>query len=70
MTKSDGSFYGWEPMWGPYNMVDAAFSNGAKIFSEDGKTVTINSQEWVEVFEKFRQWIHEDLDFTKVAAME
>lgn len=60
MTRSDGSFYGWEPMWGPYNMVDAAFSNGAKIFSEDGKTVTINSKEWVEVFEKFRQWIHED----------
>lgn len=51
---------GWEPMWGYGNLVDAAFSNGASIFSEDGKTVTINSEEWVEVWESFRVWIHED----------
>ena len=38
----------------------SAFSNGASIFSEDGKTVTINSDEWVEVWESFREWIHED----------
>lgn len=60
MTKEDGSFYGWEPMWGVANLTDAALSNGAKLFSEDGKTVTINSKEWVEVFESFRTWIHED----------
>ena len=40
---------GWEPMWGKWNMVDAVLSNGGKVFSDDGKTVTINSKEWVEV---------------------
>lgn len=60
MTASDGSFVGWEPMWGSANLVDAALSNGASLLSEDGKTVTINSEEWVEVWESFRQWIHDD----------
>lgn len=59
--KATGKYkYVWEPMWGPDNMIDAAFSNGASVFSEDGKKVTINSQEWVDVFEQFRKWIHED----------
>ena len=60
MTSADGSFVGWEPMWGSANLVDAALSNGASLLSEDGKTVTINSEEWVEVWESFRQWIHDD----------
>lgn len=60
-TLSKGTdFYGWEPMWGSGNLIDAALSNGASFFSEDGKTVTINSPEWVEVWESFRQWIHDD----------
>lgn len=54
------SFYGWEPMWGHNNMIDAALSNGAQVISDDGKTVLIDSPEWVEVWESFRQWIHED----------
>lgn len=59
--KDGGKFtYGWEPMWGADNMIDAAFSNGGKIFSEDGTQVTINSDEWVEVWEGFRTWIHDD----------
>lgn len=60
MTKEDGSFIGWEPMWGYGNLVDAAFSNGAKILSDDGTKVLINSDEWIEVWEGFRKWIHED----------
>lgn len=60
MTSADGSFVGWEPMWGADNLVDAALSNGATLLSEDGKTVMINSEEWVEVWESFRQWIHDD----------
>ena len=56
-----GATYVWEPMGGnAKNMIDAAFANGAKVFAEDGETVTINSPEWVEVFEQFRKWIHED----------
>ena len=52
--------YGWEPMWGYENMLDAVFSNGGTVFSEDGRTVTIGTDEWVEVWEAFRRWIHED----------
>ena len=59
MSKGE-DFYGCEPMWGYGNLVDAALSNGGQILSEDGKTVTINSDEWVEVWESFREWIHED----------
>ena len=59
--KATGKYeYGWEPMWGPDNLIDAALSNGASVFSADGTKVTINSKEWVDVFEQFRKWIHED----------
>lgn len=51
---------GWEPMWGKDNLVDAVLSNGGSIFDEDMTEVTINTDEWVEVWESFRQWIHED----------
>ncbi|OAN11692.1 ABC transporter substrate-binding protein [Photobacterium jeanii] len=59
-SKGNVTFYGWEPMWGKDNMIDAAFSNGAKVLSDDGKTVMIDSKEWVEVWDAFRQWIHDD----------
>ncbi|WP_138754783.1 ABC transporter substrate-binding protein [Paenibacillus sinopodophylli] len=61
-TKKDGktSFYGWEPMWGRDNMMDAVFSKGGTVLSEDGKTVMIDSPEWIETWELFRKWIHED----------
>ena len=52
--------YAWEPMWNADNLIDAAFSNGASMLSEDGKTVTINSPEWVEVWEAFRVWLHDE----------
>jgi len=37
-VKENGEtvFYGWEPMWGHYNLVDAALSRGAKYLSDDG----------------------------------
>lgn len=63
LIKKDGeeiSFYGWEPMKGPDNLVDAVLSNGGQILSEDKKQVLINSDEWVEVWDSFRKWIHED----------
>lgn len=63
LTKKNGaevSFYGWEPMWGEDNLIDAALSNGGKILSDDGKQVLINSEEWVESWDSFRKWIHED----------
>ncbi|MCA1032026.1 ABC transporter substrate-binding protein [Bacillus timonensis] len=58
--KSEIGVYGWEPMWGPDNMIDAALSNGAKYLSEDGTEVLIDSTEWVETWEFFRKAIHED----------
>ena len=54
------SVVGWEPMWGYGNLVDAALSNGASLLSEDGETCLINSKEWVDVWESFRKWIHDD----------
>ncbi|MFW5777243.1 MAG: extracellular solute-binding protein [Spirochaetota bacterium] len=52
--------YVWEPMWGSGNIADMASSNGGTFLSEDGRTVTINSEPWVEVLEQVRVWIHED----------
>ena len=63
LTKKTGdevSFYGWEPMWGSDNLVDASLSNGGKIISDDNKQVLINSPEWVETWDSFKKWIHED----------
>ncbi|TYP76443.1 ABC transporter substrate-binding protein [Paenibacillus methanolicus] len=63
MAVKDGdktTFYGWEPMWGSANMIDAVLSKGGRILSEDGKTVTIDAKEWVDTWELFRTWIHED----------
>lgn len=60
ITKPDGSMIGWEPMWGPDNLVDAALSNGAKLLSDDGKKLLIDGDDWVEVWESFRKWIHDD----------
>lgn len=63
LTKKNGeevTFYGWEPMWGADNLIDASLSNGGKILSDDGKQVLINSPEWVEAWDGFRKWIHED----------
>ncbi|MEC5341213.1 extracellular solute-binding protein [Brenneria populi] len=59
-ARGETVFYGWEPMWGNGNLIDAAFSNGAEVLSDDGKKVLIDSPAWVEVFEGFRKWIHED----------
>ncbi|MFV0529656.1 MAG: ABC transporter substrate-binding protein [Lachnospiraceae bacterium] len=60
MTKADGSFIGWEPMWGLGNLIDATLSNGGTLLSEDGTEVMIASDAWVEVWESFRTWIHDD----------
>lgn len=63
MTVREGgqtTFYGWEPMYDAGNMIDASFSKGAKFLSEDGKTVMFDSKEWVDTWELFRKWIHED----------
>ncbi|AOR24538.1 ABC transporter substrate-binding protein [Clostridium taeniosporum] len=63
IVKRDGDsikFYGWEPMWGADNLIDASLSNGGNILSKDGSKVLINSPQWIEVWDNFRKWIHED----------
>lgn len=52
--------YGWEPMWGSGNLIDATMSAGGKILSDDGKKVLINDPTWIEVWDLFRKRIHED----------
>ncbi|OMC91046.1 ABC transporter substrate-binding protein [Paenibacillus odorifer] len=61
-VKDDGktTLYGWEPMWGSGNMIDAVLSKGGTILSEDGKQVMVDSKEWIETWDLFRKWIHED----------
>lgn len=57
--KTDAE-YGHMIMWGNGNLIDMALSNGGKFLSEDGKTVLINSPEWVEAWEFARKQIHEE----------
>lgn len=52
--------YVWEIMWGSGNVQDMASSNGAKFISDDGKTVLLNSPEWVAVLEQIRVWLHDE----------
>jgi multiple sugar transport system substrate-binding protein len=52
--------YGWEPMWGNANMIDAVYSRGGKILSDDGTQVQVTTPEWIETWEAFRKWIHEE----------
>ncbi|ATW28374.1 ABC transporter substrate-binding protein [Candidatus Formimonas warabiya] len=62
LTKVNGQevlVYGWEPMQGPENLIDAAISRGGKFLSADGKTVTIDGPAWIEAWEFFRKAIHE-----------
>jgi len=59
--KDTGKYkFGWEPMWGPDNLIDAALSNGGKILNDDKTKVTINTKEWVDVWDSIGKWIHED----------
>lgn len=53
-------FYGWEPMYGSSNMIDAVYSAGGQVLSDDGKTVTITTPEWVDTWEMFRKCLHDD----------
>ncbi|RSK55252.1 ABC transporter substrate-binding protein [Bacillus canaveralius] len=58
--KEEQGVFGWEPMWGSLNLIDASLSAGGKILSNDGKEVMIDSEEWVNTWEFFRKTIHED----------
>ena len=53
----DAGYMGWEPMWGRYNLIDIAYSNGGKLLSDDGRTVLINTPEWVEAWQFIRDAI-------------
>ncbi len=55
----EAGYMGWEPMWGRYNLIDLAYSNGGTLLSEDGRTVMINSPEWVEAWQFIRDAIDE-----------
>lgn len=61
-VKENGetTFYGWEPMYDASNMIDAVYSRGGSVLSEDKKTVCINDATWVDTWESFRKWIHDD----------
>lgn len=63
LTRKNGDevlVYGWEPIQGPENLIDAAVSRGGRFLSEDGKTVTIDGKEWIDAWEYFRRAIHDE----------
>lgn len=64
ITRKDESgkttYYGWEPMWGYWNLMDIAYANGGKLLSDDGTQVLVNSPEWVEAWDMIRKAIHEE----------
>jgi multiple sugar transport system substrate-binding protein len=66
MTRRDRNgvtFYGWELIWGSGNMMDIAYSNGARHLSGDRRTALLNTPEWIDSWETVRRWIHEDQIF-------
>lgn len=60
IKESGAADLGHMIMWGADNLSDLALSNGGTFLSEDGKTVLINSPEWVEAWEFARKMIHEE----------
>ncbi|MFD0958069.1 ABC transporter substrate-binding protein [Paenibacillus chungangensis] len=60
MIKEKEGIFGWSVMWYGEHMIDYARSAGGDIVSEDGKTVTIDSEEWIYAWDSIRKWIHED----------
>ncbi|WP_193568283.1 ABC transporter substrate-binding protein [Gracilibacillus saliphilus] len=58
--KQEKDIYGWMPMWGAGNLIDASLSRGGTILNEEGTEVMIDSKEWIETWEFFREAIHED----------
>lgn len=60
LIKEKEGINGWSIMWYTEHMIDYARSAGGDIVSEDGKTVTIDSKEWVYAWDSIRKYIHED----------
>ncbi len=60
LAARDDVDYGWMPMWDRINLMDAVYSRGGQVLSDDGTEVMITSEEWVETWDSLRQWIHED----------
>lgn len=60
LIKEKEGISGWSVMWYAEHMIDYARSAGGDIVSEDGKTVTIDSEEWIYAWDNVRKWIHED----------
>ncbi len=58
--KEKEGAYGWSIMWYTEHMIDYARSAGGDVLSEDGKTVTIDSEEWITAWDTIRKLIHED----------
>ncbi|MGE5701549.1 MAG: ABC transporter substrate-binding protein [Clostridia bacterium] len=60
LIKEKEGISGWSVMWYAEHMIDYARSAGGDIVSKDGKTVTIDSPEWIYAWDHIRKWIHED----------
>jgi len=64
VTEKDANgnvaFWGFSQLWHSPLLHTWAMANGGRILSADEKTATVNTSEWVEVWELIREMIHED----------
>lgn len=60
VAKKVGEYPVLEISEGHQVMMDAAFSSGGTVLSGSGKKVLVNDAKWVEVWDQFRKWIHDD----------
>ena len=59
-TNGNVTYWGFSQLWYRDLLHTYSMSNGGELLSEDGKTVTVNTREWVEPWELIRKMIHED----------
>lgn len=67
IKEKQGAENGHMIMWGADNLTDLALSNGGSYLSKDGKTVMINSPEWIEAWEFAREQLYETKDMSVIS---
>jgi multiple sugar transport system substrate-binding protein len=66
LTKRSGGetvVYGFDAIWYQDIWADIVYSNGGLYYSDDKKTATINTPQWIEVFEFLRKCINDEKIF-------
>jgi len=59
-NDQDVLVYGFEPIQGREDLINAAINRGGQFVSEDGTTILIAEAPWVQSWEQFRIWLNEE----------